>query len=108
MFAAYASRHGHAFIDCAVYLPKSWTDDPARLAAAHVPSPMAGGVTFATKSRLAVPMIRSAIAASVAFRWFAADRVYGVGERGHMLIRAGKASVLGVPVQLLVYDAPGR
>ena len=37
VFAAYASRHGHAFIDRALYLPKAWTDDPARLAAAHVP-----------------------------------------------------------------------
>ena len=34
VFAAYVSRHGHAFIDRALYLPKSWTDDPARLAAA--------------------------------------------------------------------------
>src|SRR5687767_274179 len=37
VFVAYASRHGHAFIDRALYLPKAWTDDPARLAAAHVP-----------------------------------------------------------------------
>jgi SRSO17 transposase len=36
VFAAYVSRHGHAFIDRALYLPKSWTDDPTRLAAAHV------------------------------------------------------------------------
>ena len=44
VFAAYVSQHGHAFIDRALYLPKSWTDDPARLAAAHVPPE----VTFAT------------------------------------------------------------
>ena len=31
VFAAYVSRHGHAFIDRALYLPKGWTDDPARL-----------------------------------------------------------------------------
>src|SRR6195952_2947122 len=37
VFAAYVSRHGHAFIDRALYLPKAWTDDPTRLAAAHVP-----------------------------------------------------------------------
>ncbi len=37
VFAAYVSWHGHAFIDRALYLPKAWTDDPARLAAAHVP-----------------------------------------------------------------------
>jgi hypothetical protein len=27
VFAAYVSRHGHAFIDRALYLPKTWTDD---------------------------------------------------------------------------------
>src|SRR5215207_9735078 len=37
VFAAYVSRHGHAFIDRALYLPKAWTGDPARLRAAYVP-----------------------------------------------------------------------
>ena len=37
VFASYVSRHGHAFIDRALYLPKAWTDDPARMEAAHVP-----------------------------------------------------------------------
>ena len=67
-FAAYASRHGHAFIDRALYLPKTRTADPARLAAAHVPE----GTTFATKPRLAVAMIERAIAASVPFASVAA------------------------------------
>ena len=44
VFAAYVSRHGHAFVDRALYLPKAWTDDPARLVAAHVPA----DVGFAT------------------------------------------------------------
>src|SRR3954466_15401391 len=56
VFAAYVSRHGHAFIDRALYLPKSWTDDPTRLAAAHVPPE----VGFATKPRLALEMIERA------------------------------------------------
>ena len=30
MFAAYVSRHGHAFVDRALYLPKRWTGGPAR------------------------------------------------------------------------------
>src|SRR5580704_11988995 len=37
VFATYASRHGHAFIDRALYLPKAWTDDPLRLKASYVP-----------------------------------------------------------------------
>jgi SRSO17 transposase len=38
VFAAYVSRHGHAFVGRALYLPKAWTDDPTRMAAAHVPA----------------------------------------------------------------------
>jgi SRSO17 transposase len=92
VFAAYASRHGHAFIDRALYLPKAWTDDPGRLATAHVPPE----VGFATKPRLAGRMIERAIAAGVPFAWVAADSVYGVGEIEMALRRAGKGYVLGV------------
>src|ERR687894_3000471 len=92
VFATYASRHGHAFIDRALYLPKAWTDDPARLAAAHVPP----DVGFATKPRLAGRMVERAIAAGVPFAWVAGDGAYGVGELGMALRRAGKGYVLGV------------
>jgi SRSO17 transposase len=91
VFAAYVSRHGHAFIDRVLYLPKAWTDDPARRAAAHVPHEM----TFATKPRLARAMIERAIAAGVPFGWVAGDTIYGVGEIEMALRRAGKGYVLG-------------
>ena len=93
VFAAYVSRHGHAFIDRSLYMPKAWTDDPARLVAAHAPDDAA----FATKPHIAVGMIRRALAANVPFAWFAADTVYGVGEVMQALRRAGKGYVLGVP-----------
>jgi SRSO17 transposase len=92
VFAAYVSRHGHAFVDRALYLPKAWADDPARRAAAHVPQ----GVRFATKPRIALAMIERAIAAGAPFPWVAADTVYGVGEVEMALRRAGKGYVLGV------------
>lgn len=92
VFAAYASRHGHAFIDRALYLPKAWTGDPARLKAAHVPA----DVGFATKPALALAMIRRAMEADVPFAWVAADSVYGVGDIEMALRRAGKGYVLGV------------
>src|SRR4051794_13403447 len=92
VFATYVSRHGHAFVDRALYLPKTWTNDPARLAATHVPP----GVTFATKPRLALAMIERAIATKIPFTWVAADSVYGVGEIEAALRRAGKGYVLGV------------
>jgi SRSO17 transposase len=92
VFAAYVSRHGHAFIDRALYLPKAWTDDPARMAAAHVPDKTA----FATKPALARAIIERAIAAGVAFGWVAADSIYGVGEIEMALRRACKGYVLGI------------
>src|SRR3979411_1193895 len=92
VFAAYVSRHGHAFIDRALYLPKSWTSDQARLAAAHVPE----GMGFATKPAIALKMIERALAAEVPFGWVAADSVYGVGDIEMALRRAGKGYVLGV------------
>jgi SRSO17 transposase len=92
VFATYASRHGHAFIDRALYLPKAWTDDRDRMAAAHVPDQTA----FATKPRLALSMIERAIGAGVPFSWVAADSVYGVGDIEGALRRAGKGYVLGV------------
>ncbi len=92
VFASYVSRHGHAFIDRALYLPKAWTDDRDRLAAAHVPQ----SVRFATKPTLALTMIERAIAQNVPFSWVAADSVYGVGDIEMALKRAAKGYVLGV------------
>jgi SRSO17 transposase len=92
VFASYVSRHGHAFIDRALYLPKAWTDDPERMATAHVPS----DVCFATKPQIACRMIVHAIAAKVPFSFVAADSVYGTGEIETALRKAGKGYVLGV------------
>src|SRR5712664_3807444 len=92
VFAAYVSRHGHAFIDRGLYLPKAWTDDPVRMTAAHVPN----GTGFATKPHIAQRMIERAIAANVPFGWVAADSVYGVGAIEQQLRQAGKGYVLGV------------
>lgn len=92
VFAAYVSRQGHAFLDRALYLPRAWTTDPTRLAAAHVPPE----TPFATKPRLALAMIERAIAADVPFGWVAADSIYGVGEIERALRRWAKGYVLGV------------
>jgi SRSO17 transposase len=50
----------NAFIDRALYLPKGWTDDPARLKATYVP----GDIGFSTKPQLAAEMIERALAAA--------------------------------------------
>lgn len=92
VFAAYVSRHGHAFIDRALYLPKEWTDARKRLKAAHVPE----DVDFATKPQIARKMIAQAVMAKVPFGFVAADSVYGTGSIETMLRKAGKGYVLGV------------
>ena len=73
VYLGYAARRGHALIDRELYLPKSWTSDPARCAAAGIPA----DVTFATKPQLARRMIERAVAAKVPFAWVAGDEVYG-------------------------------
>jgi SRSO17 transposase len=92
VFAAYVSSRGHALIDRQLYLPKSWTSDPERRKAAHVPD----GVAFAAKPAIAAEMIARAITADVPFAWVAGDSIYGVGEVEMALRRAGKGYVLGV------------
>jgi len=73
VFLAYASGTGRAFIDRELYLPRSWTDDPARCRAAHVPSE----VGFRTKPQLARVMLERALDAEVPAWWVTADEVYG-------------------------------
>jgi len=73
VYLAYAGRGGHAMIDRELYLPKSWTEDPDRLAEAGVPDE----VEFATKPALATGMITRALAGGVPARWVTGDEVYG-------------------------------
>ena len=72
-FLAYASPKGRALVDRELYMPRSWTDDEARPAAAGVPQDTA----FQTKPQLLQAMIERAIAAGVPFGWVTADEAYG-------------------------------
>jgi SRSO17 transposase len=73
VYLTYATDAGHAFIDRALYLPKSWTGDPGRSADAGIPADTA----FATKPALAKTMIGRALDAGVTAVWVAGDEVYG-------------------------------
>jgi SRSO17 transposase len=73
VFLSYASPAGHALIDRELYLPRSWTVDPARCAAAGIPA----GTVFATKPKLARRMIARALDAGIPAAWAAGDEVYG-------------------------------
>jgi SRSO17 transposase len=73
VFLTYASRHGHALIDRALYLPQSWANDSARRAAAGVPATVA----FTAKPKLGGAMLERAFAAGVPCAWVVGDSVYG-------------------------------
>src|SRR5918994_1960045 len=73
VFLAYASAKGRAFIDRELYLPKAWTDDPARCRAARVPEQVA----FRTKPQLAQLMLERALDDGVPAAGVTADEVYG-------------------------------
>ncbi len=59
VFPTYASPRGHTFLDRALYLPASWTDDRARCRAAGIPDELA----FATKPAQAQAMLERALGA---------------------------------------------
>jgi SRSO17 transposase len=69
----YTSSKGHALIDRALYLPRSWTEDPDRRTDGGVPD----DVEFATKPALATEMITRALDAGTPASWVAGDEVYG-------------------------------
>ncbi|MFE9203377.1 IS701 family transposase [Micromonospora sp. NPDC007230] len=106
---AYATPGGYTLIDREVYLPKAWTDDADRCAAAGVPT----GVGFATKLTLARRMLARALDAGVPAAWATADEAYG-GDR-HLrrdLQRRGVGYVLAVAkshrVTARAVDGPQR
>jgi SRSO17 transposase len=93
VFLGYASGHGHALIDRALYLPESWADDPARRHEAGVPE----AVAFATKPKLGCEMLARAFAAGVPCAWVTGDSVYGADYALRRFIeKSGRGYVLAV------------
>ena len=93
VFLAYASRHGHAFLDRELYLPMAWCAKPARCRAAGIPA----DVPFRTKPALACAMLERALDGGVPAAWVTEDEVYG-GDRTLriMLEQRGQPFVLAV------------
>ena len=104
VFLTYAAPRGHAFIDRALYLPRSWTGDRDRCTAAGVPD----DVEFATKPALATAMISRAIAAGVPATWVAGDEVYGADPTLRAtVVQAGLGYVLQVAANRRVPTGAG-
>jgi SRSO17 transposase len=93
VFAAYASRWGHALIDRRLYLPRDWAEDAARREKASVPHETA----FATKPALAREMIARVLDAGLPCAWVLADSLHGSDFRlRRMLEDRGQPYVLAV------------
>ncbi len=93
VFLGYASRHGRALVDRALYLPERWAGDTARRTTAGVPE----AVAFTTKPKLGLAMLDRALEAGVPFAWVAGDSVYGADHRIRRRLEArGRGYVLAV------------
>ena len=93
VFLGYASRLGQALLDRELYLPKEWTDDPARCRQAGIPQER----RFATKPQLAQQMVARILTAGVPARWVTGDSIYGDDRRLRMWLEAQpQAYVLAV------------
>ena len=73
VFLAYSSEKGAAFLDRALYLPRVWTNRPARRTEAGIPEE----IVFRNKVELAEGMLQRAFEADVPARWVLADSFYG-------------------------------
>jgi len=105
VFLTYATVHGRTFLDRELYLPKAWTDDRARCAAAGIDD----DIEFATKPELAMRMLRRAHAAVVPATWVTADEVYGQHPGFRTTIEElGMSYVLAVPVSQHVIAADAK
>ena len=94
VYLTYAAPRGHALIDRALYLPKSWTEDPTRCHDAGIPDEQRG---FATKPTLAAALITRAVEAQVPASWVAGDEVYGADPKLRTAIRGhGLGYVLAI------------
>jgi SRSO17 transposase len=102
VFLAYASRHGHALLDCALYLPKEWTNDGERCERAGVPEKH----PFATKPQLARQLLTRAFDARMPVAWVTGDSVYGNDRRLRVwLEEQDHAYVMAVSGQEYVWRA---
>jgi len=93
-YLTYAAPRGHALIDRALYLPKSWAEDADRCQEAGIPTDRRG---FATKPTLANMLISRAVEANTPAAWVAGDEVYGADPTLRAAIRGhGLGYVLAV------------
>ena len=104
MFLAYVSPLGRALVDKGLYLPKSWTSDKDRCAAAGVPQERQG---YQSKTALALEMLERAVhLGQLRAGWVAADDAFGISPSFREGLAAlGMRYVLDVPAGFTVWPA---
>jgi len=106
VYLSYAAPRGHALIDRALYLPRSWARAPDRCEAAGIPGNKQG---FATKPTLAKELIDRAVAAEVPAAWVAGDEVYGADPQLRAAIRGHRLGyVLAIAANRYVPTPAGK
>jgi len=107
VYLGYVTETSAAFLDCQLYLPKTWTDDRERCQAAQVPDELG----FQTKPQIALAMLEQAWREGVPMQWVVGDSLYGnspglrnaIDEHGRYYVMA-----LGSSHQALVGQAALR
>jgi SRSO17 transposase len=105
VYLTYAAPRGHTLIDRALYLPRSWADDPGRCQDAGIPTTKRA---FATKPTLAAALVARAVKAKVPAAWVARDEVYGADPKLRAALRGHHLGyVLAVAASRRVTTAAG-
>ena len=92
----------HVPVDFELYLPESWTEDPARRKEARIPD----AIQFQTKPQLGIAMVRRALADGLPPGVVLADSAYGSSsDFRHELRDLGLQYAVGVVPQTLVLVA---
>jgi SRSO17 transposase len=109
VFLGYATARGHALVDARLYLPRAWTDDPARCRAAGVPEAVVAA-GYQSKAALALAQLRRARATgALVGRWVTADAAFGqVPAFRDALAAEGYWYVVEVPATAPVFTKPAR
>lgn len=94
----------HVPVDFELYLPKDWTEDPARRKEARIPD----SIVFKTKPELALDMIRRAVEDHVPFGVLLADSAYGDSSKFREEVRwLGLDYAVGVHAPTKVWRVDG-
>jgi len=104
VFAAYASRHGYAFLDKRLYVPQKWFEDNYR--SRRKKCKMPADLPFRTKPQLGAEMYRELRAEGIIpFKYVVADSIYGANPDfiGAIEERVGTTYFVSMPSDTLCW-----